>query len=53
MILLLLSILFPLAFGVFVLSRHGGRVGVLALAGVILSLAFSVAAVLFARGGRR
>ncbi len=51
MILLLLSILFPLIFGVFVLSRRGGRVGILSLAGCVVSLLINIAAVLFAHGG--
>lgn len=51
MVLLLLSILFPLIFGVYVISRHGGRVGALALAGGSVSLLLNILTVLFARGG--
>ncbi len=51
MILLLLSILFPLVFGAFVIGRRGGRVGMLALAGGGVSLLINLATVLFARGG--
>jgi len=51
MVLLLLSILFPMCFGVFVIGRRGGRVGALALGGIVISLMINISALLFARGG--